>query len=157
MMRSSRGSNAMSQYTERIASESGASQHYGKGSIHDPICSKRKGSPRKLRRKSDLESSSTKTKANLSSAKERRSKAHLDQMGDGAPIIQSHHQAQYYMPPPMSYSQILLGGENYHELTQHIQSPNVISPASASVTWNSQGNAMPYYYPNVPDEHGASF
>ncbi|CAA2982597.1 Hypothetical predicted protein [Olea europaea subsp. europaea] len=59
-------------------------------------------------------------------------------MGDDAPIIQSHHQAQYYMPPPISYSQLLLGGENYHELTQHIQSPNVIPPASASVTWNSQ-------------------
>ncbi|XP_022846668.1 uncharacterized protein LOC111369400 [Olea europaea var. sylvestris] len=113
-------SNVMSSHNNQIALESGASQDTKSGSIWDPICVKRKGAPKKLRKKSPMESSLNRVKATLSSTKGKRLKESSN-MGDVAPVIKLPQQ----------------GGNHDLQFTQHLQSTCIVLPTS--VIFNSQG------------------
>ncbi|CAA3010842.1 FAR1-RELATED SEQUENCE 5-like [Olea europaea subsp. europaea] len=100
-------SNILSPQTTQTSFYCEAPLDTGSGDIRDPECVKRKGAPKKLRKKSPLETMSRKFKASTGSSKGKKKKVPSSDMGMVvAPILQSSH--QQHMPLPFSYTNLLL-------------------------------------------------
>ncbi|CAA2960540.1 Hypothetical predicted protein [Olea europaea subsp. europaea] len=73
-----------------------------------------------------------------------------------APILQSSH--QQHMPLPFSYTNLLLGGNQNLQFTQHLQSTCLNPPSATTPTINMQGLGMHFDGGNTdsPTEVGPS-
>ncbi|XP_022899387.1 uncharacterized protein LOC111412694 [Olea europaea var. sylvestris] len=108
MMETNRtNSNVLSPHMTRTSFQCGALEDTASGNIRDPECVKRKGAPKKLRKKSPLETISSKVKASTGSTKREKTKVPGSDMGMvAAPILQSSQ--QLHMSLPFSYTNLLL-------------------------------------------------
>ncbi|XP_052202073.1 uncharacterized protein LOC127807901 [Diospyros lotus] len=117
------------------------------GQIFDPRCSQTKGAPRKLCKKSPLETNTKKTK--VGSSKASKGKAPKQNIVQDAQVVNEGfpQHAQYYTLTPLTYSQHLMA-------TTHYQTSN----PSHGVPMIGMGQPfMPMYLPyrqpddNLPD------
>ncbi|CAA2968106.1 Hypothetical predicted protein [Olea europaea subsp. europaea] len=136
--KSSCGSNVIPSHITQMASMADASQETRSDSMLDLECAKRKGAPRKLRKKCPLESSSKKSKATSSLKKVTRPKVRPSNVDDDACSIQVPQQAQVAMQIPLSYTQLLLGGNRSVDFTQNLHTSNWMHPSSTNPTLNPQ-------------------
>ncbi|XP_022891144.1 protein FAR1-RELATED SEQUENCE 5-like [Olea europaea var. sylvestris] len=72
LTRTSTSTNVLAHHTVQLGPQCNVSQNTLSGSVRDPLVSRRKGAPKKLRSKSPLESSLKKVKATLTSSKGKR-------------------------------------------------------------------------------------
>ncbi|XP_022866195.1 uncharacterized protein LOC111385998, partial [Olea europaea var. sylvestris] len=99
--------NVLSPHTTQTSFQCRALQDTGSGNIRDPECVKRKGTPKKLRKKSPLETISSKVKASTGSTKWKKTKVPRSDMGMVvAPIVQPPQ--QLHVPLLFSYTNLLL-------------------------------------------------
>ncbi|XP_022886761.1 uncharacterized protein LOC111402613 [Olea europaea var. sylvestris] len=134
-------SNVLSPHTTQISFQCGAPEDTGSGNIRDPECVKRKGAPKKLRKKSPLETISSKVKASTGSTKRKKTKVPRSDMGMvSVPILQSPQ--QLHMPLPFSYTNLLLGGNQNLQFTHHLQSTCLNPSLATTPTLNMQGLGM---------------
>ncbi|CAA2988916.1 Hypothetical predicted protein [Olea europaea subsp. europaea] len=136
--RSSSGSNVLSQPTTHLQRQCTNSKNTVSVSVLDPKSSNRKDAPRKLRRKSPLESTSKKAKATSTKCKGKRPALGRADMEEDASVLQESEQLQYSQPTPFSYSQLLFGDVGSQVFTQQL-------PSSTNVIFNSQATSSPCF------------
>ncbi|CAA2959597.1 uncharacterized protein LOC111401257 isoform X2 [Olea europaea var. sylvestris] len=129
----------MSLQAFHTALDDGASQHtISLESIQDPKCSKRKGAPRKFRKKSPLESNSSKAKSRPNSVKGRRSEVGPSKLGKVQLLVQTCDQGSYYMQAPVTFSELMLDGADDNVFAQQEMSPSFFPVAPPSDLLYSQ-------------------
>ncbi|XP_022861858.1 uncharacterized protein LOC111382186 [Olea europaea var. sylvestris] len=136
----SSGSNVLWHHAFQLPLHDTGSQNTVVRSIGDPKQSKKKGTPKKLRRKSPLEMHSKKTKVPLVACiRKKPATSH-----SGMAKVASHSQT--------SQQQRVLGDEESYAVAQYQPSFNMIQLATTNVMINSDGNVVYNYYPHAQYE-----
>ncbi|XP_022851943.1 uncharacterized protein LOC111373622 [Olea europaea var. sylvestris] len=137
------GNSIISQHTLHLAAQCTDSQSTGSHSIRDPNLTKRKGAPRKLRRKSPLESTSKKAGATSMSCKGRRSRARQSNTQQAlSDVVASEEQ---YADTFLIFRTLIgqcFGDAQSQVFAQDVSSSNLIPPLSMQVQFNAQGAAV---------------
>ncbi|XP_022897684.1 uncharacterized protein LOC111411381 [Olea europaea var. sylvestris] len=120
-IKSDSGSIIISHVGNPFTSQCNESKDNVSGCVRDPISTKRKGAPKKLRKKNPLESSSKKTKTSTK----------------GKRPTSSHSNAPMVAPIVEASPQLLLGDAQIHAYPQHLPASSLVRPTSTNLIFTS--------------------